>query len=228
MGGQARWRGGGGHKLGLLGGGLARRSKARSRPLHLGGPVDGYVQNSSGLSHNRRSKEEYKPMARVPYVGADSPGQDPTLADLYASIADLRGSVHNLHRALANQPAALRAFMGMSRYVRDDSRLDPKLRELAILATGHALDVAYEKHHHIRAARRVGLPEEKINAFPRWWESSLFDETERTVLTYADQVARRRDVDDATFAALRTRFDDGAIVDLAMTVGWYHLSAAIL
>jgi len=167
-------------------------------------------------------------VARVPYVEVKSRQTNPDLAELFASIADLRGSVHHLHQALANQPAALLAFMGMSRYVRDDSGLDPRLRELAILATGHALDVEYEKHHHVRAARRVGVEEAKIEAFPRWWESSAFDETERAVLGYADQVARSRDVDDATFAALQARFSAAQIVELAVTVGWYHLCAAIL
>jgi alkylhydroperoxidase family enzyme len=167
-------------------------------------------------------------MARVPYVDASASSQTAELTELFAGIVDLRGSVHNLHRALANQPAALRAFMGMSRYVRDDSRLDPRLRELAILATGYALDVAYEQHHHVRMARRVGLSETKIEAFPRWWDSDVFDALERAVLSYADQVARRRDVDDETFATLRRHFDDASIVDLAMTVGWYHLCAAIL
>jgi alkylhydroperoxidase family enzyme len=167
-------------------------------------------------------------MARVPYVDLGSRAENPDVADLYAAIAELRGSVHNLHRALANQPSALSAFMGMSRYVRDDSGLAPRLRELAILATGHALDVAYEKYHHARAARRVGVEEAKIQAFPRWWESSLFDATERAVLRYADQVARRRDVGDETFDDLRAHFDNAQIVDLALTVGWYHLCAAIL
>jgi alkylhydroperoxidase family enzyme len=167
-------------------------------------------------------------VARVPYVDPGSTNENPDLAELYISIADLRGSVHHLHRTLANQPVALRAFMGMSRYVRDDSQLDPKLRELAILATGHALDVAYEKHHHVRAARRVGVDEAKIQAFPRWWESDLFGETERAVLGYADQVARSRDVSDETFAILCEHFDNAQIIDLAVTVGWYHLCAAIL
>jgi alkylhydroperoxidase family enzyme len=80
----------------------------------------------------------------------------------------------------------------------------------------------------VRAARRVGVDEAKIQAFPRWWESRLFDATERAVLTYADQVARRRDVDDETFADLRDHFDNAQVVDLAVAVGWYHLCAAIL
>jgi alkylhydroperoxidase family enzyme len=167
-------------------------------------------------------------VARLPYVDANAGDSIPGLRQLYAEITDLRGSVHNLHRELANQPEALRAFMGMSRYVRDDAQLAPRLRELAVLATAYALDVPYEKIHHIPAARRVGVTEAQLAAFPDWASAEVFDATERAVLGYADQVARRREVDDAIFASLQASLSPGEIVDLALTVGWYHLCAAIL
>lgn len=165
-------------------------------------------------------------MARLPYVDPD--GAPPDLARLFSDIAHLRGSVHNLHRELANQPAALRAFMGTSRYVRDDADLAPRLRELAVLATAYALDVPYERFHHVPAARRVGVTEEQLAAFPAWRAAPVFDRTERAVLDYADQVARTRSVDDAAFSALRDVLSPAEIVDLALTCGWYHLCAAIL
>jgi alkylhydroperoxidase family enzyme len=165
-------------------------------------------------------------MARLPYVEDD--GRSEELRRIYADVAALRGSVHHLHQILANQPAALRAFMATSRYVRDEAALAPRLRELAVLATAYALNVAYEKFHHVPAARRVGVTEEQLAAFPDWRASDAFDPAERAVLDYADQVARRRDCDDATFAALRRHLSDAEIVDLALTVGWYHLCAAIL
>ena len=167
-------------------------------------------------------------MARVPYVTVADHDSDGALAALYQEIADLRGAVHHLHGALANQPPALRAFMGMSRYVRDDAALPPRLRELAVLATAYALDVEYEKFHHRTAARRAGVPEEQIAAFPDWRSASVFDPTERAILAYADQVARTRQVDDATFEAVRSCLSLPEIVDLALTVGWYHLCAAII
>lgn len=167
-------------------------------------------------------------MARVPYVDAIDGVSPPDLVALYADIAGLRGSVVNLNRALANQPAALRAFMGMSRYIRNDAELPDRLRELAVVATGYALDAEYEKYHHIRIARQVGVTEAQLAAFPDWAAAEVFDETERAVLAYADQVARTRTVDDATWAALRRLLPPGQVIDLALTVGWYHLCAAIL
>jgi alkylhydroperoxidase family enzyme len=175
-----------------------------------------------------RFTEGVSRVARLPYVEPTQAAGGTDLTELYAHITGLRGSVLNLYRALASQPSALEAFMGMSRYVRDESQLDPQLRELAILATGYALDVEYEKHHHVPAARRSGVSEEKIGAFPNWRRSEVYSDIERIVLEYADQVARRRDVDDETFAALKLHLSDAEIVDLAVTVGWYHLCAAIL
>lgn len=167
-------------------------------------------------------------MARVPYVEAVEGESSPQIVALYRDIAGLRGSVHHLHQAMANQPAALRAFMGMSRYIRDDAALPANLRELAVLATAYALDVAYERHHHIPAARRAGVSAAQLAAFPDWADADAFDATERAVLAYADQVARTRDVDDATFAAIQRALPPGQLIDLALTCGWYHLCAAFL
>ena len=169
-----------------------------------------------------------KSVARVPYISEAAAKDVPGLSELYSAITNLRGGVHNLYQALANQPPALRAFMGMSRYIRDDSSLDPALRELASLATGYALDVPYEKYHHVPAARRAGVSEAKLAAFPRWQESRDFSPVERAVLAYADGVARTRSADDETFRSLELYFTEGQIVELAMTVAWYHFVAAIL
>ena len=167
-------------------------------------------------------------MARVPYVDAIEGVSPPDLVALYRDIAGLRGSVLNLNRALGNQPAALRAFMAMSRYIRDDAELPANLRELAVLVVGYTLDAAYEIYHHVPAARRAGVTEAQLAAFPNWAASDAFNPTERAVLAYADQVARTHRADDATFAALQAHLPTGQIVDLTLTIGWYHLCGAVL
>lgn len=170
-------------------------------------------------------------MARVPYV--DPPpldADDPEgLRALYAEIAATRGTVLDLYRALANAPAALRAYFALSHHVRDHSSLDPRLRELAILATAYALDVEYERHHHVPAARRVGVTDRQLAAFPAWRDAgTLFDPLEHAVLAYADEVARTRAVSGATFAAVRESLSPMQLVDLTLTVAFYHLCAAII
>lgn len=164
-------------------------------------------------------------MARLPYP---EPSASLELAELYSDIAGLRGSVHNLQRALGNNPAALSAFMAMSRYIRGGSSLPPQLRELAVLVVAHAQNVQYEIFYHVPAARRAGVPDEQLAAFPDWVASDRFSPIERAVMSYANQVARQLDVDDATFERLRAHLSMPEVVDLALTVGWYCLCSAII
>ncbi len=64
-------------------------------------------------------------MARLRYVTpADSPDPERT-EHIYSQIRDMGRRVIHLYQVLANQPAALEAFLGMSRYIRDDSSLKP-------------------------------------------------------------------------------------------------------
>jgi 4-carboxymuconolactone decarboxylase len=135
--------------------------------------------------------------------------------------------VLHLYQVLANQPNALEAFLGMSRYIRDESSLRPEMREIAILATAGALNQDYEIAHHRGAALRAGVAQGKIDSILAGTTGDL-EPDERAVVGYALQVARDRSVDDATFAELKSYLPDAAIVDLVLTVAWYHLCAAVL
>lgn len=154
--------------------------------------------------------------------------EQPDVAAVFAELRALGRPPLNLYRVLANHPPALRAFLGTSRYVRDGSTLPAPLRELVILATAYALGVRYEQVHHLAAARRIGVAEEKLASFPAWQASPAFEPAERAAMAYAHEVATRHRVADATFDAVRAHFGPPQIVDLALTVGWYHLVATLL
>ena len=140
--------------------------------------------------------------ARVPYV-ADDP--------VFARVEAMGRPVLNLYRVLANQPAALEAFLGMSAYVRGGSSLDPQLREAVILTVARELGSGYEVAHH-----SAGVDIDSL------------DERGRCAVEYARSAARTRTCDDATFEKLKEHFSSSEIVDLVVTVGWYHLCAVIL
>ena len=171
-------------------------------------------------------------MARIPYVDAPLPGTDDPegLRPLYEEMASARGSVLDLYRALANAPGALRAYFALSRYIRDGSSLDPQLRELAIVATGYALDVEYERFHHEPAARRAGVTDAQLAAVPAWRTApdGVFDRLEQAVLTYVEEVARTRTAAPETVAALQDLLSPAQLIDLVLTVAFYHLLAAVI
>lgn len=163
---------------------------------------------------------------RVPYV--DDPSEDSPIR----AIFDLarRGGVliQPHHRALANQPDALSAFLEMSDYVRCHTDLPADLREIAILTTAHVLDSQYEQDAHRPIARALGVSEAKLDAIAaaRSTDPSL-SETEQTVVAFARSIARDRAVEDDVFSRLESAFGPAQIIDLALVVGWYHLCAAV-
>ena len=63
-------------------------------------------------------------MARIPYLDAE---------DLAEDDRDLLKRPINLHRILVNSPGAARNFGHLGSYIRFGSKLDPRLREMAIL-----------------------------------------------------------------------------------------------
>ena len=166
-------------------------------------------------------------MARLRYIQPADSGEPQRIERIYSEIRGMGREVLNLYQVLGNQPNALEAFLGMSRYIRDDSSLRPEMREIAILATAKALDQGYEVAHHRGAALRAGIARGKIDSILAGASGDL-EPVERAVVAYALQVALERSVDDATFAELKSYLSDAEIVDLVLTVAWYHLCAAVL
>jgi alkylhydroperoxidase family enzyme len=164
-------------------------------------------------------------VARLPFVQA---GTSPAVDYLYAEIERMGRPVLNLYRELANQPPALAAFLEMSRYVRSGSTLDPGLRELVILATAHELGQEYEVAHHTEAAARVGVNPAKVAALTPGGSPEVLTAAERCAVEFAREVAHTRSCDDAMFHRLQSLFSSEQIVDLVVTMAWYHLCAVIL
>ena len=94
-------------------------------------------------------------MARLPYLDKD---------DLAPGDRDILRRGINLDRILAHSPAGARAFTQLGRFIRHDSRLDARLREMAILQVGYATGSPYEYSHHIEIGRGFGVSDDDIRA----------------------------------------------------------------
>jgi alkylhydroperoxidase family enzyme len=160
-------------------------------------------------------------MARVPYLDK---------SDLSCEDQDLLERGITLHRALVHSPNGARAFLELSHFIRHKSRLDPRLREMAILQIGYLTRSAYEYSHHIRIGRDVGVCDHDIRA--------IADETEgrptslaaldKAVLRGAREMTRDLAISDETFAALSRGLDAERITDLVLTIGFYNAVVRIL
>jgi alkylhydroperoxidase family enzyme len=81
---------------------------------------------------------------------------------------------------------------------------------------------------HCKAARDVGLAEEKIAAVPAWATATVFSAAERAVLAYTDElVLQLGRVQDATFAELKAQLSDEEVLELTYVTGLYFMHAVM-
>lgn len=147
---------------------------------------------------------------------------------LFDNLSRESGRVGNIFRAMAHSPRLLHQFMRLGSDLRYRTRLDPRLRELAILTVGRLTGAAYEYVHHLDLARRAGVSEAQIAGLPVWERHPAFSEQERAVIRYAETVTRDIRVPDAVWDGVRAFLDEEQMVELTLTVAFYNLVVRFL
>jgi alkylhydroperoxidase family enzyme len=165
-------------------------------------------------------------MARLPY--RDREDLPESYRYLFDNLSRESGGTGNIFRLMAHSPRLLHQFMRLGNDLRYHTRLDPHLRELAILAVGHATGTAYEYVHHLRFAARAGVSAAQLAALPVWERSPHFSDQERAVLRYAEMVTHDVRVPDGAFNAVHEFLDDEQIVELTMNIAFYNLVVRFL
>ena len=153
-------------------------------------------------------------MARVPYLSKD---------DLADPDKDLLKRNITLHRALVNSPNAARAFSGLGMFIRHQSKLDPRLREMAILQVGWVARAPYEWSHHIKIGREFGVSDDDIRALiaATAGKPVTLDEPARLVLRAAREAAAGPGISEPTLEALKAHLNNELLVDLVVTISFY-------
>jgi len=135
----------------------------------------------------------------------------------------------NIYRMLANSEAGLKGFVRMGNALLYRCELDPVLRELAILRVGRLSRAAYEVFQHERIAREVGVGDDKIAALrDATIEAAVFNDHEKAVLRYTDDVVRNVKASDKHLKAVQAFLSPGAVVELTLTIGYYMMVCRFL
>jgi len=153
-------------------------------------------------------------MARLPYLDK---------SDLAPEHQDLLARGINLHRALVHSPNGARSFSALGRFIRFESKLDPRLRELAILQVGYLARSGYEYSHHVKIGREFGCSDADIRAVAEETIGmpTALDPLAKTVLKAAREMSTDLAISDATFAALKQKLDNERLTDLVITIAFY-------
>lgn len=160
-------------------------------------------------------------MARIPYF--DLSQASPGLQEAIASRRPL-----NIYRMLPHAGPAAEGFLQLGGALLRQNQLDERLRELAIVRVGILCRAPYEVHQHERFARRVGVSEEKIQALRDGPDHPAFDDLERRVLRYTDQVVLNVKAGDSTWNALAEKLSYRELAELTLTIGFYMMVSRFL
>jgi alkylhydroperoxidase family enzyme len=154
-------------------------------------------------------------MARLPYLD---------LKDIATEHHDLLARKINLNKLLVHSPAAARAFGKLGGHIRFKSKLDPRLRELAILQVGYSTRSPYEYSHHIKIGREFGCSDDDIRAvaLETAGKPSKLDAPAKTVLRAAREMTNDLVLSDATYAELKRQMDAETLVELVVAISFYN------
>jgi alkylhydroperoxidase family enzyme len=109
-----------------------------------------------------------------------------------------------------------------------ERRLDPVLRELAIVRVGWARGSQFVFSQHCKLLRRLGVDEQWISRIPDWATATCYDQRARMVLGYVDDlVLGSGRVPDARFADLQGALSDVEILELTFLACAYDMSATM-
>jgi alkylhydroperoxidase family enzyme len=158
----------------------------------------------------------------VPYVDAK---------DLPAHYQDVvPPDAPNIRRAMANSPEGARLHGALAMFIRHKSRLDPRLREMAILQVGYTARCAYEYAHHVELAREFGVADDDIRAIAAdsAGQPTGLDPLTRAVLKAAREMTTGTALSDATHAVLKQSLDDERLVELVIAIAIYNSTVRVL
>lgn len=153
-------------------------------------------------------------MARLPYLSRD---------DLPPEDQDVVARDITLNRVMANSPGAARAFTDLGMYIRHRSKLDPRLRQLAIMQVGWLARSPYEWSHHVRIGKEFGCSDGDIRAIAIETDGgdSALEPLARLVLRAAREMYRGPGISAGIFDALRPHLDNERLTDLTVTIAYY-------
>jgi alkylhydroperoxidase family enzyme len=153
-------------------------------------------------------------MARLPYLEPDQVAPE---------YRDMLKRNTNLHKLLVNSPGMGKSFNDVGNYIRFKSKLDPRLRELAILQVGWLEKSEYEFTHHVKIGKEFGVTDDDIAALMIETEGiqSKLEPLARAILKGAREMARQLEMSMETFAEIKRHLSNEEMVDLVLTIAYY-------
>jgi len=158
----------------------------------------------------------------------DRKNMTPQQLELYDRIAGKRGAVRGPFNLWLYSPDLCDKVESLGRFVRFDSSLDPRLRDLAILAAARHWDSSYMWHSYSKRATETGVTDDVIAAIRERRTPPFKRPDDKAVFEYAAELLAKHHVAKPTFDTALASIGKTAIVELTALIGNYSMVAMAL
>ncbi len=159
------------------------------------------------------------------------PADDAVGADLAETLEKTivkDGKALNIFRTLAHHPGLLKRFNVLGGAFLAGGLLPAREREIVILRVGWNCGSVYEFGQHTLIGRDAGLTGAEIAALTTVRALGPWSDDDRALIAMADELCADDCVSDATFAALRQRWNEAELVELVALGGFYRMVSGLL
>jgi AhpD family alkylhydroperoxidase len=171
---------------------------------------------------------------RRPLTARVTPGGRRELGLINSAIAAIARRVMGTRRpprvftTLARHRRLFRPWLRFAGRLMPGGTLPRADTELVILRVSVNCGCDYEWDHHVRLGRRAGLHDEQIARVAEGPDADGWTDHERALLRAVDELARESVVGEATWTALRDRYDERQLIELCLLAGHYEMLAGAL
>jgi alkylhydroperoxidase family enzyme len=165
---------------------------------------------------------------RLPLVdpAGDAVGAD--LAETLEKTIVKDGEPLNIFRTLAHHPGLLKRFNALGGLFLARGALPAREREIVILRVGWNCRAVYEFGQHTIIGRKAGLTDAEIAALAGTRAAGPWSADDQALIALADELCADDCIGEATFGALRRRWNDTELVELVALAGFYRMVSGIL
>ena len=153
---------------------------------------------------------------RLPLLDLQHDGK---IAAIFAHIKKTRGVLSYVLHSLGHAPDGLKAFAAYGEYVRYQSGLAGRERELTIITLARGNQYAWS--HHVPAALKAGVTQAEVDEIHEGRMPPTLSVREQAGVLFAGEFANLGKVSDATFSKTREAYGERGVTDIALLCGYF-------
>ena len=142
--------------------------------------------------------------------------------------ADRKAEPNPPYAVLLRSPELMTRMRLLGDYVRFQSTLPPRLRELVVLMTAREWTAQFEWTENAQLAFDSGLKAETVKAIAEGRRPAAMAEDESVMYDLCAELQQNKSVSDATYQRAVAKFGEQMVVEAVGTVGYYTMIGMVL